>query len=868
MGFYKDNTGIKFLVILLALASFANSDVIKTELDNGLVLIVEENHSVPLATIDVYVHAGSIYEDEYIGAGISHLLEHLMFSGTTEWTKEYIKKHLEEIGAVGNAWTWVDITSYFHTVPSKNIDELIRMYAKLLFEAKFSDEEFKSQKGVISEEMEMSYDSPERILQDEFYQLAYLRYPIRYPVLGIKDKFLSITKSDVERYYNRYYVPNNMVISIVGDFDAKHIIELAKSEFGRYAMRNIEIPTFPDEPPLLSNRTKVIERDYELSYLSIGFRSTRLFDADTPALDLLSAVLSSGRDAIFQRRIKEELGLVSDIETWNYSPPFINGDFNVTCSMPYDNLSKVREEVFKILDEIAEKGVSKEDLDRAKAQIKANHYLGAEDIERRADFLSSDEFYYGDPEYTDKYIKIIDNLTSNDIKRVARDYISNGKSVEVRIVPLGKGETTVSVKEIEEKSPHLSSLSNGMKVLVYEKHANPTVSVSIDSLSGSVSDPTGKEGLSSLTVQMMLTGAGGMTSGAIARGIEKLGGTLDYEAGNDLTGFRLNIVKEGLAGSLDILSKVVMKPDFRAEELPKQKTIAQQSLMRMLDNWGSLAYMKARFILYGSHPYSHDPAGTEEGIKAIIIDDIRSFYNKYFNPKNMMITVVGDVREDGVVAKLEKLFGSWRKDEPFAGENISKADGFYNTNETVNENWSMNQSVLYYMFPGFERGSDDEYALTVLDGIMSGYIMPSGRLHSRLRDAGLVYVVHLYLSPLKYGGYLAIYLATDEKSLDRARKIVEEEIARIKVEKVGEDEIARAKETTISAMENFRRQSYEDISLGLAVEEMLCGGYKRYFDFKEKIMSITADDIMRVANKYLSNYSLFIAHPEKKEEGN
>jgi zinc protease len=863
----KDIFCLRSLVVLFVLASFAGADVIKTELDNGLVLIVEENHSVPLASVDVYVHAGSIYEDEYVGSGISHLLEHMMFSGATGWTQEYIKKHFEEIGAVGNAWTWKDDTSYYHTVPSGNIDELLRMYAKLLFEAKFSDEEFKSQQGVIMEEMGMSYDSPTRILQEEFYRLAYIRHPIRYPVIGVKDRFLSITKSDIEKYYNRYYAPNNMVIAVVGDFNAEHIVELVKSEFSRYPMRDIKNPSPVEEPPVLSQRTKMIERDYQLSYLSLGFRSTKLFDADSPALDLLSAVLSSGRDALLPRKIKQGLGLVNEIESWNYTPTFIDGNFNIVASFPYENLEKVREEIFKILNEIAEKGVSKEDLDRAKAQIKANHYLGAENVERRADYLASNEFYYGDPEYMEKYIKIIEGLNSEDIKRVTKNYILSSKPMEIDIVPPGKGETLVSSEKTEEKSPVLTTLSNGMKVLIYEKHSNPTVSVSVDSLSGSVCDPPGKEGLSSLTARMMLIGAGGMTSSDIAGGIEKLGGTLNYEAGNDLTGLRLNVVKDGLFSTLDILSKVIMKPDFRAEELPKQKTLARQTLMRMLDNWGDASYIKARLILYGSHPYAHNPSGTEEGINAITIDDIRTFYGKYFNPKNMMITIVGDVKGDEVVALLEKLLGNWRKGDVFSGVNISEANGFYNTNEVVEENWSMNQSVLYYMFPCIERGSSDEYAITVFDSIMSGFIMPSGRLHTRLRDEGLVYVVHLYFLPLRYGGLLAIYLATDEKSLDRARKIVEEEIARIKVEKVGDDELARAKELAISATEDFRRQGFDDIAVQLAVEELLSGGYKRYFDFRDKIMSVTSDDILRVADKYLSNYSLFIAHPEKKEKG-
>ncbi|MGQ9706143.1 MAG: M16 family metallopeptidase [bacterium] len=863
---YKKKIFIPILMVFLIISPLVKADVIKTELDNGLILIVEENHIVPLASICVYVHTGSVYEDEYVGSGISHFLEHMMFSEADGLTKEYVDKKFEEIGAVGNAWTWKDATSYYHTVPSNNIDELIKLYVKLLFTAKFTDEEFNSQRGVILEEMKMVYDSPTRILQEEFYRLAYIRHPLRYPVIGTEDRFLSLKRDDIERYYNRYYSPNNMVISIVGDFKSEHIIELVKEEFGSYKMRDVRYPFLNDEPPIISEREKVIERDYELSYFRLGFRSTKLFDPNTPALDLLSAILSSGKDALLPRILKYKLGLVNDIETWNYTPSFIDGDFTIVCSMPYENIDKVKEEIFKIIGKIARDGVSKKDLERAKAQVKANRYLGAEDIEMRADLLCSNEFYYGDPNWTDRYIKIIENLSSDDIKRVARDYIDKGNLIEISIVPPGKGGVVSSAKEIEHRSPVLKTLSNGMKVLILERHNNPTVTLSVYALAGSVCDAPNKEGLSSLAVQMMLTGAGGMSSSEIARGIENLGGTLDYEAGNDLTSLRLNIVRDGFYDAIKILTEVIKNPSFNEAGLQRQKNLAEQNLKGMLDNWGSLSYIKARAFLYGSHPYSHIPDGTEIGIKGITIDDIRTFYNEYFKPTNMMITVVGDVDTDEVLARLEKLLGSWRKGDVFSGVNIPKADGFYNTNQTVEETWAMNQSVLYYMFPGIERGSNDEYALIVLDSILSGYIMPSGRLHERLRSEGLVYIVHLYLSPLKYGGFTAIYLATDERSLDRARMIVEEELERIKVEKVSEDELARAKVKALSAIENFRRQDFSDIAAQLTVEELLSGGFNRYFEFTDRIRDITSDDIIKIANKYLNNYLVFIVRPEIKEE--
>lgn len=853
---------ILFLLLVLITALSANADITRLELDNGLRVIIDEDHSVPLASVRVYVNTGSINEGEYLGCGISHFIEHMMFSATDEWDKEYIENRLEELGAVGNAATWKDYTTYYHTVPSHNISELLKMYAKLLFKAKFTEDEYESQRGIILSEMEMVGDSPHRILQEEFYRLAYLKHPVRYPVIGYEDKFLSVTIDDLERYYHRFYVPNNMVMAVVGDFDTDYIAGLIEREFSEYPLSNIDIPPMPDEPTVVSERLRVVEREYGLTYLRLGFRTTNLYDYDTPALDLLSAVLSSGRDAILPRRIKNKLGLVSDIEAWNYTPAFIEGNFQITASMPYENLDRVREEILNVLDEIAEKGVSNSDLRRAKAQIKAELYLGDEEFNIRAGQLAINEMYYGDPEYDLKYIDIINSLTSNDIKRVTKEYIIDGEIMEVRIIPPAKSEKSTEIRVVDEKPLTLTTLDNGLKVMVLERHNNPSISVSLNASAGSVSDPKGKEGLSNLTARMLLLGAGGMSSSDIMNKIESAGGSLNYEAGSDNTGLRLDVISDGFETAIGLLATVVQKPNLRSEDLPMQKEIAVQMLKSNLDDWSYYAYIKVREMLYDAHPYSHIPAGTEEGINSITIDDVREFYNRHFTPDNMVLTVVGDIDTDRALKLIEKHFGGWKKSSLSEKADIPDADTFYETGIVEEERWSYNQTALYYIFPGLKRASDDEYALMVLDSIISGIIMPSGRLHTRLRGEGLVYVVHAYNVPYRYGGHIVIYLGTSDEKLARAKQIVEEEIERIKTEIVPESELRLAKEKLLSAESIYRRQGFSDIASQITMEELFGGGYERYFELEKRIDEITAWDVLDVAKRYLDDYIIYIAHPE------
>ncbi len=839
------------------------SDIVRRVFDNGLTAIVKEDHTKPVVAIRVYVRAGSIYEGEYLGAGTSHFLEHMLFESTDVMTKEEIEEARERMGGITNAYTWKDHTCYHTQVRSEYAAEALELMYRGVCRALMPQPEFDTQRDIILNEMRMGRDEPTRVLQKAFFATMYLEHPVRYPTIGYEGLFKGISREELIDYYHALYIPERIVVVVVGDISAVDILVKIGETFGSEPRGTPPAISLPEEPPQLGAREIVNEMDVEATYMRVGFRTTYVGTADAYALDVLATVLGEGLSARLKRKIRDELGLVTGISAYSATPRTYAGYFVVYVECKPSNLTAAREAIIEELFSLREKKVSDDELERAKKQLEASNVLGKQTVEDQADILGSFELETGNAEFADVYLDGIRSVTADDVRNVAKKYLTEDNMTTAIVAPEG---TLVTLAEtgvgVADRPMRRTRLDNGLKLLVKENPAVEAVSVSIIVKGGGRVVPAGKEGLADVAAGMLLKGTKKRDAREIAEDMENMGAGIFSNASRDYISLGAEMLAGDFDAGLDVVLDCLRNSKFPEDEFEKLRDRYRSFVISEDDDWEVEAVKVLRSHLYPSHPYGKLVGGTPESLENLARDDVVDYYDTVVVPENVIVSVVGDIDEAYVTRKLIKEFSGWK---PGGAAVPAPAVDPAPSAETVEYATDKEQSVIYIGFYG-PVYDEDRYALDLIDSILSGIYLPGGRLHARLRGAGLVYVVHAYVARAMDPGFFGIYSACEPKNRDKVLAIINEEIKRIKKEPVPEEELERAKEVCVSVDAVYYRQTNGDIAVTSARDELFGLGYDDRWHYAERIEALTADDVLDVANKYLVNPVVVITGPDIEEE--
>jgi zinc protease len=839
------------------------SDIVRQVFDNGLTAIVKEDHTKPVVAIRVYVRAGSIYEGEYLGAGTSHFLEHMLFESTDEMSKDEIEEARERMGGITNAYTWKDHTCYYTQVRSEHAAEALELMHRGVCRALMPQHEFDTQRDIILNEMRMGRDEPTRVLQKAFFATMYIEHPVRYPTIGYEGLFKGISREELIDYYHALYIPERIVVVVVGDTSAVDILARIGETFGAEPRGTPPAVSFPDEPPQLGAREIIEEMDIEAAYMRVGFRTTYVGTEDAYALDVLATVLGEGLSARLKRRIRDELGLVTGISAYSATPRTYPGYFVVYAECKPSDLTAAREAIVEELFSLREKKVSDDELERAKKQLEASNVLGKQTVEDQADILGSFELETGNAEFAEVYLDGIRSVTADDVRNAAKKYLTEDNMTTAIVAPEG---TLVALAEtgvgVADRPMHRTRLDNGLILLVKENPAVEAVSVSIIVDGGGRVVPAGKEGLADVAAGMLLKGTKKRDAREIAEDMEDMGASIYSDASRDYISVGAEMLAEDFDDGLDIVLDCLRDSKIPEDEFDKLRKRYRSFVISEDDDWGTEAVKVLRSHLYPTHPYGTLVGGTPESLEGLTRDDVVNYYDTVVVPENVIVSVVGDIDEAYVTRKLIKEFSGWKQGGAVLP--VPAVDPVPSA-ETVEYATDKEQAVVYVGFYG-PTYDEDRYALDLLDSVLSGIYLPGGRLHAQLRGAGLVYVVHAYVARGMDPGFFGIYAACEPKNRDKVLAIINEELERIKTEPVPEDELERAKEVCVSVDAVYYRQTNGDIAATSARDEFFGLGYDDRWHYAERIEALTADDVLDVANRYLVNPVVVMAGPDIKEE--
>src|ERR1043166_5180289 len=355
--------------------TFPASTARKWVLPDGLTIIVQEDHSAPVASVQAWCATGSVYEDQHIGAGLSHILEHMLFKGTKTRSTNAIAQKIQDVGGYINAYTSFDRTVFWIDVPKDGVAAALDVLADAMMNSTLPPQEYAKEQEVIRREFAMGMDDPDRMAGQLLFATAYQKHPYRLPVIGQLEVYNQLTQEQVTQYYKARYVPNNLTFIVAGDVDGEKVHQQLADFFKAYPEKSLRAVFIPEEPPQLGLREVHNEFPAELARLSRAWHIPEITRPDVPALDLLAGILGDGRSSRLYQRVREQAGLAYSVSAFSYTP----GDpglFGVDATVDPKKRDAAQQLILQMIDQVKQNGVTADELAKGK-KTSLSHHLHA-----------------------------------------------------------------------------------------------------------------------------------------------------------------------------------------------------------------------------------------------------------------------------------------------------------------------------------------------------------------------------------------------------------------------------------------------------------------------------------------------------------
>lgn len=796
----------------------------------------------------VFVGVGSASEGRFAGTGISHFVEHMLFKGTERRGVGEIAREIESLGGEMNAFTSADATRYTIAIPSRHTAKALEVMADAIFSPAFDAGEVEKEREVILGELRLNEDDPERKLYRHFWETAYLAHPYRYPVIGYEALFRSISRDDLISFYREQYVPNNIVLAVVGDVDPDEVMRDIQTHFGPSERKRFLAAAPPAEQDQLSERAVEIPLPIEQIYLMLGYHGPPLNHPDLYAMDVLAIILGEGASSRLVRRFKEDEEWVLSIQAASHTPRDA-GLFIIRARLLPDRvkLDRLLKGVSEEIALMTRSGPKRDELEKAKAIVLSQFLFGQQDAEGQAGDLASSWALTGDTHFSARYVEGIRRVTAQDVRRVGARYFSDSKRTVLSLVPAalsGPGEAAAG--ETGGSEIHITTLPNGLKLITQSVPHVPIVSLYL-AMKGGVSFDE-KPGLSNFMSAVWTKGTERRSDAELARTLETLGASLGSYSGNNTFGISAGFLSEHLDTILSLLHEIVTQPAFRAEEVEKVRRRILAEIDREADNPFQTAGRLLRGALFKGCAFGHPAIGTRESIEGMTRAELISFYNTFSVPQNMVLSIAGDIDEERVAGIVEKHFSRLPASEvpvvlPVLSASGSGPEAIRKTLE------EKEQTILILGFPtGMGADHPDRHALSVVNGLLSGQ---GGRLYKRIREElGLAYTLGAYQVLGIAGGFETVYVATTHEGVETCRKVVEEELERLRSGEISDQELGEVKTHLIGSQE-LALETLGAVAEQTALDELLGNGYLAFKSYAEDINRVTIQDIRRIFEERL-----------------
>ncbi len=840
-------------------------------LDNGLTVIVHEDHKAPLVAINLWYHVGSKNEPEG-RSGFAHLFEHLMFNGSENFNDDYFQV-LERIGATDlNGTTNKDRTNYFQTVPTNAVELALWMESDRMGHLLGAIDQAKldEQRGVVQNEKRQGENAPYGQVYNRITDAIYPKgHPYAHTVIGSMDDLNAAKLEDVQEWFKAYYGPNNAVISIAGDITVDKARNLVEKYFG-------DIP--PGSPVThfdtwVAKRTgeqrEIMEDRVPQARIYKVWNIPELYSKDYHLLDLASSVLSSGKNSRFYKRLVYTDQIATDVSAF-VSGGEIGSQFMIQAtSRPGTDLAVVEAALDEELAAFLENGPTLEELQRVITQEKAGFIRGMERIGGfggKSDILASGKIYGGAPNAYKRSFSDKDAASPEDVRNTAEMWLTDGVYVlEVHPFPeLASADDGVDRSALPEPGAkpnvsfpilHKAELSNGLKVVLAERTAIPVVEMTLLFDAGYASDHSTQPGTADLAMAMLDEGTTSLSSLEINERLANLGASIGSGSNLDASYVSLSALVPNLKESLDLYADVVLNPSFPEADFERLQAQQLATIQREKASPIQMALRVLPALYYGEgHAYSlpFTGSGTAESVASLTREELMAFHETWFRPNNATLIVVGDLKLGDLLPHLESRFGQWAPaDVP--KKNIADVPSGTTSRVYLMDRPQAQQSIILAGHLAPPRNTPNNIGIETMNTILGGAFV--SRLNMNLReDKGWSYgASSLLLSARGQRPFLVYAPVQTDKTRESMMEIVSELRGYIGDNPATEEEVLRAQESqTLTLPGQWETNGSVEGSILDMVQYDLPEDY--YDTYADQVRALTVEQVSAAAREVL--------HPE------
>lgn len=864
----------------------------KYKLQNGLVVILSEDHRLPMVAVNLWYHVGPAYETPG-KTGFAHLFEHMMFEGSRHVPGNAHFHLLEAAGASDiNGTTDFDRTNYFETLPANQLELALWLESDRMgyLPDKLDQANLSNQQDVVRNERRQSVENqPYGVVEEGIFHMLYPKgHPYYADVIGSHQDIQSAKLEDVRNFFKLYYAPNNVSLAIVGDFEPEHAKELVEKYFGPLKRAEDAPRITAKTPPITAERRAVIQDNVQLPRVYEAWLTSPIFKPGDAEADLTATVLGGGKSSRLYKKLVYEKQIALDVAT-NQQSLMLGSEFLVQATArPGVKPEDLEKAINAELDAFRTNGPTEEELKRARNVLESRIIEGLETLGGFggvADRLNSYNHYLGTPDFLSADIARYENASVESLKAFAQNQLGNNQRVVVYGVP-GKQDLGAEVPTPKSEAkdtaklggdpvnpdaewrkdppkpgpaiplhlpvPEEFKLSNGLTVLYSERPGLPVVAASLVLRSGSGANPTDKPGLASFTARMLQQGTTTRNALQIADSAADLGASLGSHAGMDSSSVGTQVLTRNFPEALELLADVTLHPTFPKDEIERVRKEREAELVQEKDDPFSVATRVMRNALYGTHnPYGYPDIGTSDSLKSISREDLVKFWQERYFPNDAAIIIAGNIKLASLKPQLEKAFGAWKPGQPAAASTgtLESSDARL----ILVDRPGAPQTALECYELGAARSTPDYPKLEVMNTELGGLF--SSRINMNLREAhGYTYGAGSTFAYHRQPGPFLAYSAVRTDVTAPATTEIFNELKRMRDTQMSPEEMKLSKDSITRSMPGRFERGND--AVGTFAELFIYDLPLDYFSkFPDAVDAVTSEQAEATAQKYI--------HPEK-----
>ena len=868
-------------------------------LDNGLQVITLEDRSTPIAAVQLWYHVGS-KDERPDRRGFAHMFEHMMFRGTQNIGPKAHFEYIRRVGGDANAYTSFDNTTYIQVVPSNQVEMVLWLEAERMAFLKINEDYFDIERRVVAEEYRMGREQPYGTALERLLERIFQEHPYRWSPIGDMDELAAADASELQTFWNTYYVPNNAVLVVVGDVEHTEVLSMAERAFGW-------MPRYPDPPrvtvrePVQTEALKIAlkERNGPVPVVALAYRTVPLGHRDAVALEMLGTILGGGESSRLYR------DLVTDRDLAMFA---VSGSFNLEHdglfaagavlrpfgSKPKASLKAIREQV----ERVRAQGVTDEELVKARNGMLRDEVTSQLTVESKAQRLGEAALLLGDVKRVNTRLQEIGEVTKDDLLRVAREYLQPEREIEIKIEPsmLGflieqmksepgkKDDAPTGAEEIRgegsgkpglvrpdhlgpaptvaaplqaslqvEMSKHV--LDNGLRVVVLPNDEVPFVTCRLGLEYGAYADPAERPGTAYLALPMLLRGSTERDYAALTDELDQHAISMSGSTDMDSASLWASAVTPQAERMMRLMAEVVRQPSFPASELKKLVDQTTTGLAVTERSPEYLADRELRRHVFEGHPYARLPEGDAAALRRVERDDIATWWSTHARPDAAVLYIAGDVEPEQAVAWAQQHFGSWTANGSRPVVDVPAVKPPAKTKIYLVDREG-NQSQIRVGHAGITRKDARYEGARVLSEIFGGGF--NSRLNDTIRvKKGLTYGAGGGFAAERFAGRFTIRTFSKNATVAETVRTILDEVRRMKDEPPTPEEQADAVSFLVGS---FPRSRETPTALAqelwkLHVEGLPGDYYERYLG---RLGAVSSQDVSEVARALIDEDHLVI----------